>query len=143
MNQAPGDVATRVQGFAELVAARRAVAATDAMIAWVGVDDQRARWFATTATALAAVRVRAATPPDDHGGCWVPCPPACRAGSVMAAHDTAMRQVVVRIANAEPQVAQDLLNAHRLVYGTAGLFWVGLFAVRMLADLLTTETRAS
>lgn len=129
---APDDVAVRVNEFAALVAAGQPVAASSAMLDWVGVDDQRTRLFATTAAALVVARL-----PKPAGGFWRLDPPIPGVTQVEP-HNMAMCQVVVRIANGEPHVALDLLNAHRFVYGTTGLFWLGVCAVRLLADLLPT-----
>lgn len=132
----PVDVAGKVQGFAELVAAHQPVAATDAMLEWVGTDEDRARYFATTAVTMVAARIRATMRPRP-GDYWVLRP------GTGEPHNTAMCQVVVRIVNGEPGVAQNLLTAHHLVHGTTGLLWLGVFAVRMLANLLPNDTRST
>ena len=128
----PPDVAARVHGFAEMLAAHQPAAASAAMIAWVadadgGYHPHRTRLFATAATVLAAGKVRDL---DPVGAWW-----KVRVNTAQR-HDVAMCQVVVRIANGEPEFADDLLAAHRTVHGLGGLFWLGVFAVRLLADLL-------
>lgn len=133
MSDPTPDVAVKVHEFAGLIAAGRPVAATNAMLTWIGYDNEtRTRLFATTAATLVATRVRATmTPRPD--GLWLLNPTSTR-----QRHDVAMCQVVVRIANGEPDVADDMLIAHEAVHGTGGLFWLGVHAVRKLADLLIT-----
>lgn len=134
------DVATRVQEFADLLASGQPVAASNAMLTWVtdcpeAHEADRTRYFATTATTLVATRLPAPTK-----GFWSLEPPILGV-TVDHAHNLAMCQVVVRIANGEPDVALALLTAHKFVHGTAGLFWLGVCAVRLLADLMTDPPR--
>lgn len=137
------DVASAVTRFATLIATRQPAAATTAMIEWVGDDDTRTRYFATTAATLVATRVAAGMDqrPEDYFVLRRETPTR-RAEQDATPHDVAMCQVVVRIVNGEPAVAMDLLHAHQLVHGIGGLFWLGVFAVRMLAGLIAdNETR--
>lgn len=129
----PADSAEKVTEFAALLSTGQVVAASTAMLEWCDDEAEITRYFATVATTLLATRVRVDT--DRHvDRLWV-------LRHTANLHDRAMCQVVVRIVNGEPDVALDLLNAHRFVHGTTGLFWVGVFAVRMLADLLTNNEK--
>lgn len=141
---APG-VATKVQAFAELLAAGEFIAGSTAMITWVNDcsdADQvdRTRYFTTTAVTLAAIRIRAGLVDlqraEQH---WAM--PRSRARLVADDHQWAMCRVVEQIANGDSAVALNVLTAYRSVHGTAGLFWLGVFAVRLLADLIANETR--
>lgn len=135
----PTDAAVAVHRFAELVAAQQDSEAATAMLEWVANDPARARYFAVVATTLAACRIR--TRGRSEPSAFFVLRPSDKPLQVGEQHRVAMGQIVVRMANGEPDFAHDLMAAHHTTYGAHGLFWLGVCAVSLLASLITPSTR--